>query len=244
MPEGPSIMILREMLEPFEGKIVREASGNAKIDMPRMKGKRLDMVLNWGKHLLLCFDDFYLRIHFLMFGTYRINERKDTPPRLSLVFPDGEVNFYTCSVRLLEGNPVSTYEWHADVLSETWDPSVALKRLRELPGSVLVSDALLNQEIFAGVGNIIKNEVLWRIKVHPESRVTALSLPRLKELVKDAREYSQLFYEWKKEFVLKKNWKIYKKSMCPRCDLKTIRAYIGRIPRLTCYCSNCQELWT
>jgi endonuclease VIII len=244
MPEGPSLVILREALEQFEGRKVQSASGNAKIDIPRCEGKTLEFILTWGKHMLLCFDDFYLRIHFLMFGTYRINERKDAPARLSLVFDNGEVNFYTCSVRLEEGSPLGVYAWDVDVLSELWDPGYALKQLNTLPKSTLVSDALLNQNIFSGVGNIIKNEVLWRIKVHPESKLGALPIAKQKAMVKDARDYSILFYEWKKEFVLKKNWKIYKKSQCPRCELKTIRAYVGKTPRLTCYCSNCQELYT
>ncbi|MER3465444.1 MAG: endonuclease, partial [Chitinophagaceae bacterium] len=40
----------------------------------------------------------------------------------------------------------------------------------------MVNDALLDQEIFSGVGNIIKNEVLYRIEVHPLSTIGALPL--------------------------------------------------------------------
>lgn len=243
MPEGPSIVILRELLDKFEGLKVIHASGNAKIDIDRITGKTLEFCLSWGKHTLLCFDDFYLRIHFLMFGTYRINERKETAPRLQLKFKNDEVNFYTCSVRLEEGTPLSSYEWSADVMSDYWDPKAALKKLQSLPPKTLISDALLNQEIFAGVGNIIKNEILWRFFIHPESQTGALPLKKQKEVVQDARDYSFLFYEWKKQYVLKKNWKIYKKGMCPRCELKTVRAYIGRTPRLTTYCANCQKLY-
>jgi len=47
------------------------------------------------------------------------------------------------------------------------------RRLRARP-DLLACDALLDQDIFSGVGNIIKNEVLHRIRVHPESTVGAL----------------------------------------------------------------------
>jgi endonuclease-8 len=244
MPEGPSIVILRELLLPFEGQKVMRASGNAKIDMDRISGKTLEFCLSWGKHTLLCFDDFYLRIHFLMFGTYRINERKETEPRLQLKFKNDELNFYTCSVRLMEGTPLADYEWEADVMSDYWDAENALKKLQLLPRTALISDALLNQEIFSGVGNIIKNEILWRFRIHPESLVHALPEEKQREVVNDARDYSFLFYEWKKEYVLKKNWKIYKKGTCPRCDVKTVRGQIGKTPRLTTYCPNCQHLYT
>ena len=79
--------------------------------------------------------------------------------------------------------------------------------------------------------------------MHPESRIGKIPEEKLLELVKDVRDYSLLFYAWKKKFELKKNWKIYKKGMCPRCELKTIRAYLGKTPRLTTYCPNCQQLY-
>ena len=61
MPEGPSIVILSEQLLQFEGSKVLHATGNAKIDMDRIKGQVLEHCLSWGKHTLLCFDDCYLR---------------------------------------------------------------------------------------------------------------------------------------------------------------------------------------
>ncbi|HRO68823.1 MAG TPA: hypothetical protein PK951_00545 [Chitinophagaceae bacterium] len=42
----------------------------------------------------------------------------------------------------------------------------------------MVCDALLDQEIFSGVGNIIKNEVLYRIRVHPESLIGDIPLKK------------------------------------------------------------------
>jgi hypothetical protein len=46
----------------------------------------------------------------------------------------------------------------------------------------LVCDALLDQNVFAGVGNIIKNEVLFRIRVHPLSKLGALPAHKLRAL--------------------------------------------------------------
>jgi len=53
----------------------------------------------------------------------------------------------------------------------------------------------LDQNIFAGVGNIIKNEVLFRICVHPGSKVGKLPAKQLNALVKEARNYSFDFLE-------------------------------------------------
>lgn len=242
MPEGPSIVIIKEEFAPFIGKKILKAEGNSKIDIPRLVKLKINEFKSWGKHFLICFDDFFLRIHLLMFGTYRINERKETAPRLMLKFKGAEFSFYTCSIKLIEGNPDDHYDWDADIMSDTWDKTKATKKVKKLK-KTMVCDVLLNQDIFAGVGNMIKNEVLFRTKIHPETLVSALSEKKLNEMVTDARDYSIQFYVWKKEYVLKKNWLIYKKSECPRCKIKVILTYCGKTDRLTCYCGKCQKLY-
>jgi endonuclease-8 len=239
MPEGPSIVIAKEDLARFQGKKVKSVAGSSPIDKEKVKGAKITEIKSWGKHLLICFSGFYLRVHFMMFGSYLINDRKNRPPRLTLSFKNDEVNFYTCSVKMIEGTPDELYDWQADVMSEKWNSKKAINKLKKLNGEV-ACDVLLNQEIFAGVGNIIKNEVLFRIRVHPLSVVNALPRRKLLELVKEARLYSFDFYEWKKVFQLRKHWQIYKKKECPRCLIKTIRSYMGKDKRLTLYCPNCQ----
>ncbi len=101
MPEGPSIIILKEAVEPFRGQRIKKASGNStKVGMDELQGKVIRDFKSWGKDFLVCFDDGYIRIHFLLFGSYRINERREMSPRLSLETAKGELNFYACSVQM------------------------------------------------------------------------------------------------------------------------------------------------
>lgn len=239
MPEGPSIVILKEAVQPFKGKTVIEVSGNRKIDLQRMSDLKVKDFLSFGKQFLICFDGFAVRIHLLLFGSYLINERKETTPRLRLVFENGEINFYGCSVRYLEGDLNDIYDWPGDVMADVWDPEAAKAKIKKHP-SLLVCDALLNQEIFAGVGNIIKNEVLYRIAVHPETLVGSLPEEKLDELVKEARNYSFEFLEWKKRYELKKHWLAHTKKTCVRCDLPFTRKHLGKTNRRTFFCNNCQ----
>lgn len=240
MPEGPSIVILKEEAARFTGKKVITASGNSKtIDFNRMTGKKILAFKSWGKHFLICFPGFTVRIHFLMFGTYRINETKDMPARLHLQFASGEPNFYTSSIRIIDEPLDEVYDWSADVLNENWNASKAMAKLKKIPDA-LVCDALLNQDIFAGVGNIIKNEVLFRIRVHPQSLVGMLPLKKKKELVREAVQYSYDFLAWKKAFVLKKHWLAHTKTICPRCEIPLIKAYLGKTNRRSFFCNNCQ----
>src|SRR5688572_15207852 len=226
MPEGPSIVILKEEASRFLGKTIVRVTGNTTIEKERLQGQRIEALRSFGKQFLVELPDFSLRVHFMLFGSYRINEEKSwAVPRLSLGFDDGVLNLYACSVRFVEEPLDLVYDWWADVMSEHWDPKLALKRLRAQPDT-LACDALLDQDLFAGVGNIIKNEVLFRIRVHPLSRVGALPAAKLRELVDEARNYSFDFYEWKKQFVLKKHWLAHTKATCPRCQIPFVKAHL------------------
>lgn len=239
MPEGPSIVILREAAAKFRGKTVRRALGNSSLDLTRMEGRRVIALRSWGKHFLIEFSGFSLRVHMLMFGSYRIDERKPSPPRVSLQFDNGELNIYASSLKYIEGKLDETYDWRTEVMNDAWDPRLARRRLKQQPDT-LICDALLDQELFAGVGNIIKNEVLFRQRVHPESTVGALPPRVLGRVISDARAYSFLFLEWKRAFELKKHWQIHTKRTCPTCGGPVSKTYPGKSRRRTFFCPNCQ----
>jgi len=199
MPEGPSIVILREAVAALrlEGQKIHAVTGNSKIDQQALLGQTVLSFRSWGKHFLICFETFTLRIHFLLFGTYRINERKPSV-RLSLQFAADELNFYACSIKLLDKPADEIYDWSGDIMADEWSAAKALKKLKALP-QVLSCDALLDQDVFAGSGNIIKNEVLFRIRVHPLSPLGALPNAKLNEMVREVRNYAFEFLHWKKE---------------------------------------------
>jgi endonuclease VIII len=242
MPEGPSIIILKELVQPLKGKKILKVEGNSKQDIQRLGGEKILDFKSWGKHFLICCKNFTVRIHFMLFGSYRINEQKEAVPRLRLIFKNEELNFYACSVKLIEENIDEVYDWSSDVMSEEWNPKAAKKKLKGNPEE-LVCDILLNQNIFTGVGNIIKNEVLFRLRLHPETRIKNLPKHTLNELVKEARNYSFDFLKWKKEFVLKKHWLAHNKKICPRCNIPFIKKYCGKTKRRTFFCANCQVLY-
>jgi endonuclease-8 len=241
MPEGPSLVILREQAQVFEGRRILRVEGNTKIEIARLKGRTVQAVRTWGKHFLLELPTVALRIHLLMFGSWRIDERKDwATPRLSLGFRRGELNLYSCSVRFIEEPLDDVYDWSADVLSDAWDAAAARRKLRAMP-ETLVCDALLDQNVFAGVGNIIKNEVLFRIRLHPLSKIGALPPRKLAQLVDEARRYSFDFLFWKRAFVLRKHWLAHTKRTCPRCGIPLLKAHLGATDRRSFWCERCQR---
>ena len=241
MPEGPSIVIMREETANFAGQKIIGVDGNSKIDLQRFEDQTILAIKSWGKHYLICFADCTIRIHLLLFGSYRINERKETPARLRLTFDDGELNFYGCSVQILEGDINDHYDWTADVMNPKWDPKKAMKKMALKPQR-LICDTLLEQDVFAGVGNIIKNEVLYRVRVHPESATGSIPKKKLREITEESRIYSFEFLEWKKQFVLKKHWLAHAKKICLRCNLPLIKTITGVKKRRSFYCTKCQKL--
>ncbi len=243
MPEGPSIVILKESVAEFEGKKILIASGSTSENKKLLTGKKIVEFRSWGKHFLIIFPEFFIKIHFMLFGSYSINEQKENRiPKLHLKFKKGEINFYACSVKIITGKVEDHYNWKTDVMSEKWDPAFVNKLIKEQPTG-MVCDVLMNQEVFTGVGNIIKNEVLFRVKLNPKSIIGAIPATKMKSLIKQASLYSFEFYEWKKLFVLKQHWKIYKQKMCPRCDIKPEVKNTGEGKRKSYYCKNCQQLY-
>jgi len=240
VPEGPTIILLREQVARFQGQKILAATGNAKIDMARLSGQKVVAFRSWGKHFLIELPDVAVRVHFLMFGSYTIDERKEREPRLRFTFRNGEINFYSCAIRLVEGPLDDTYDWTADVMSDEWDAAAASRKLRAKPGA-FICDALLDQDIFSGVGNIIKNEVLFRVRVHPLSTVGALPAAKLRAVVEQARQYSFEFLEWKRAFVLRKHWLVHNKGICPSCNGKLTRAWLGKTDRRSFFCEHCQK---
>ena len=240
MPEGPIIFILKEAVQQFkQQKVIGASCNNNMIDAGLIAGQTITDFKRWGKHFLICFPKFTIRVHLMMFGSYRINTHTEKPARLHLQFENGcELNFYACQLKLIEESLDDIYDWSADVMSDKWDSKKALKKMKAIP-ELLACDALMDQQIFAGVGNIIKNEVLFRIKVHPESLVIALPPAKLKALIDESIKYSFEFLEQKKAGKLKKNWLAYDKTICPRNHTAFIKQNTGRSHRTSYYCEAC-----
>lgn len=243
MPEGPSIVLLREAADKFTGKKVLAVTGNTTLDKKRMLHKKVIAFKTWGKHFLVCFNGFTMRVHFLMIGSYLIDDNKEAKIRLGFRFSNGTLQFYASNLKYLEGEIDDHYDWTADVMNEDWDPAAARKKLRDHPDT-LICDALLDQTIFGGVGNIIKNEVLYRVRVHPESTVGSIPADRLRKLVTEARTYSFQFLDWKRDGVLAQHWLAHEQQHCTRCDLPLHKEYTGKQRRRSYFCTNCQVRYT
>jgi endonuclease-8 len=249
--EGPSIHLAVEQLRPFAGRRIREVEGNSRAGIERLRRLTIRDIFAWGKHLVFQTDRLALRVHFLLWGTFAATVRGESvtgdyrrggAPRLMLTFVNGEITMWSCSIAIFEtGDARARYDFAVDVLSPNWDAARAFSATRRHPDAQ-IADVLLDQSIFAGVGNIIKNEVLFRARTHPLTVVRSLSDRRLRAIVADARVFSFLFLEWRRAFALRKHLELYGRSRCPSCGGPVRRQVHGVRARRSFFCARCQPL--
>ncbi len=240
MPEGPSIVMAKEAIEVFKGKKIVEVSGYAKLDKAALKGKTIKDVRTWGKHLLIVLSKtLTIRIHFMLFGSYRINERTKANPKLSLVFSNGELNFYVSQIHLITEELSKVYDWSADVMSNEWNVVNTREKVVSNPDRLLC-DVLMDQHIFSGVGNIIKNETMYRARLHPLNTIGSIPKARITYLIKDVPKYCKNFYKWKKAGTLLAHCNVYKRGFCNVCGGEVTVKDGGKSKRRNYYCEHCQ----
>ena len=158
-----------------------------------IKGKKLSDIKTWGKHLLFIFSNGTVRVHLGLFGDVLVNERKKVNRSFYLEFATGEINGYVVRAERLTASPAEVYDWRTDILSKDFDP-LYVKSLLKDQGSKTIDDVLMDQKIFSGVGNILRNEALYRAGIHPRSVTGKIPATKITRLVKEAAKYAQLFY--------------------------------------------------
>jgi endonuclease-8 len=246
--EGPSLIILREEIEPFIAKKIKKICGNSRMPIQKLKGLKLKRVKTWGKVLFLFFsnskqEEIVIKIHFLLFGSYRINDPKiNSATRLELQFENGVLYFYACSIKFVSSEMFDELDFKVDVLSDSWDISHVV-RLLKTEKKTYLCDLLLNQSIFSGSGNIVKNEVLFNIRRHPLTQLKSIRESDWPRLATAVRDYCENFYRWKKKFELRKHWQVYRQTTCRLCSSKLKRENLGKkFKRRTFYCAQHQPL--
>jgi endonuclease-8 len=193
MPEGPSILYLKDELSSFKGKLVKKAGGYGPMATAWLKGKKLTDIKTWGKHLLLIFSNGVIKIHLGLFGDVLINERKKVNRSFYLEFASGEINGYVVKAAKLDKPVDEIYDWRTDILSPKFDKAY-IKTLLKEKSSKSIDDVLMDQDVFSGVGNKIRNEALYRAAIHPQSIVGKIPAGKITRLINEVVNYSKIFY--------------------------------------------------
>ncbi|MET0244014.1 MAG: DNA-formamidopyrimidine glycosylase family protein [Flavitalea sp.] len=244
MPEGPSIIIAKEAIMQFKGKKILKATGYGKLDKKLLVNKTIRDIKTWGKHLLIVLSkELTIRVHFMLFGSYRVNDQSKTAnAKLGLEFKDGELNFYVSEIVLIKEPLTEVYDWSGDIMSSKWDTKAAKLKMEAKPERLLC-DVLMDQAIFSGVGNIIKNETMYKAKLHPENKIGNIPSAKLTFVAKEVARYAKKFYKWKKDGTLQDHCIVYKQEYCMVCGSEVTVKDGGKSKRRNYYCEHDQVIY-
>jgi endonuclease-8 len=143
---------------------------------PRLDGRRLEQVEAVGKNLLLTFEGgIVLRSHLGMRGRWHVREAgaaRTGRPWLVLRGQHLEALLWNGSVLELGRERVDRLG--PDVMADPPDLAGMLARLRAADQEREVGDALLDQRLVAGIGNMWRAEALFAARVSPWRRLRDL----------------------------------------------------------------------
>jgi endonuclease-8 len=133
-----------------------------------------------------------------------------------------------------------------DLLGAPIEPEVILKRFR-VHSAVSIGEAVMNQSIVCGIGNVYKSEILFLCRIHPLVTVGQLSDELLLQLVNEARRLMQknsIGYPRRTRFRGdgQRLW-VYRRSgqKCYVCGRVVQMRRQGDMGRSTYWCPGCQR---
>ena len=204
MPEGDTIYRTADALRrELAGQVVTSFESQlpqlTRVDEDApIAGRTVVDVRAVGKHLLIELSgDLVLRTHLRMRGSwhvYRPGERwRRGQQHMRIVVATARsvaVGFDITVAELLDSRALARCSdlnhLGPDLLAESFDVGEAVTRLRQRP-EMLVGDALLDQTVMAGIGNVFKSEALFACRINPLVSVARLRDEQLESLVRKAR---------------------------------------------------------
>jgi len=245
MPEGDSLHRAARRLQVLVGERVAVETPHpqaaAERLVERLDGRRLLGVEAVGKNLLLTFEDgLVLRSHLRMRGRWEVRSRESRPrpgkPRLVLRGANHEALLWNGPV--LELTARATRRLGPDILGEPPDLDRMVENLRREHPSREFGDALLDQRLVSGIGNLWKAESLWRTRISPWRRLGDLADEELRLTLAEAARLMRGSLEGGRE-----ERTIYRRAgrPCPRCGTPIRSRGQGDANRTAYWCPGCQR---
>ncbi|WP_406816869.1 endonuclease VIII Nei2 [Mycobacterium sp. M23085] len=251
MPEGDTVWhtaaALREHL--LGGTLTR-----CDIRVPRfatvdLTGQVIDEVFSRGKHLFIRVGPASIHSHLKMEGSWRVGNRPvRVDHRARIVLQTDSATAVGVDLGVLEvldrerdGDAVA--HLGPDLLGEDWDPALAAANLTADPDRP-IAEALLDQRVLAGVGNVYSNELCFLAGHLPTAPVRDLADAH--RLVSRARNMLWLNrFRWNRcttgdTRTGRQLW-VYGRSgqPCRRCGTRINFDDTGE--RVTYWCPSCQR---
>jgi endonuclease-8 len=218
----------------------------------KLAGRTVRAVDSHGKHLMIRFQGgLTLHSHLRMTGSWGVYPRGKRWHRgrhrawLVIRTADHEVVEFDGPVLELmtDGRTRSDpriAQLGPDVLADEFDERLFIRRLRDDDQTRTLGDALLDQRIVAGIGNIWKAEGCFRAGIDPWRRLRDVSDAEALAIVHEVRPAMQESVA--NGFPKSETVMVYKRAgtPCPRCHAKIEARGQGDDNRTTYWCPGCQ----
>lgn len=257
MPEGHTIhRAARDHREALAGKALAVTSPQGRFaeGAARLDGRICLDVEAYGKHLLYRFeDDEALHIHLGLYGRLRLQPQPAGLPRgavrVRLAGATHVVDINgpnTC--RVLDAPELLSLIGRIgpDVLRADADPEPAFARISK--SRAPIGRLIMDQSIMAGIGNIYRSEILWRLGIHPETPGQALSREDFARIWTDAKKLLAIGMKYDAIITVegaapsnsryREEVNIFEKEHCPLCEDKIRRFSMDN--RRVFACESCQ----
>src|SRR5262245_53989832 len=204
MPEGDSIFrVARALHQALAGRSVTRfesmipALNRVNEDRP-IAGRQIRRVTARGKHILMEFsDDLVLHTHMRMNGSwhlYKPGESWHRPRRDMRLVVETEtrvaVGFNIPVAEFLTERDLPRHRvlqaLGPDLLDSGFDPVEVHRRMALRPRDT-IANVLLDQRVMAGVGNVLRSEILFLARVQPFTTVGELSERERRRVIDQAR---------------------------------------------------------
>ena len=242
MPEGDAIHRTAERLRVLEGDVVRADSPHPRAALSgiarRIDGRRLERVEAVGKNLLLTFEDgIVVRSHLRMHGRWRVEPAgKPILGKPWLVLRGAEWQAVQRRGPVLELGRGRTDRLGPDIMVRPPDLNEMVSRFRAADQTRAVGEALLDQTLVAGIGNMWKAEALFSAELKPWVALRSVDDDQLRRVLSAAASLMQSPRR-------RGGHAVYRRAgrPCGRCGT-TIRSFPqGDDARMAYWCPACQE---
>jgi endonuclease-8 len=239
VPEGDSLHRAALRLQVLVGQKVGVETPHpraaAKRLAERLDGLVLESVEAVGKNLLLRFAGGHvLRSHLRMTGRWRLEPRgavRSGRPWLVLRGAEHEAVLWNGPILELD-KPLTT---GADILAPEPKYDAIVERLRAQPDRQ-IGDALLDQRLVAGIGNIWRSEALWDVRISPWR--TVADVDDLRPILESAHRLMSASVEGARPVRT-----VYRRAgrPCRRCGTPIRSFPQGDAARIAYWCPTCQR---
>ena len=183
MPEGDTVFRTADKLRTaLEGKVLTRCD----VRVPRfaavdLSGQTVDEVLSRGKHLFIRVGAASIHSHLKMDGAWIIGRVRAPAYKIRIVLETAESRASGIDLGVLEvldraTDMTAVDHLGPDLLGEDWSAQTAATNLMADPDRPL-AEALLDQRVMAGVGNVFANELCFVFGLLPGTAVAQLPDP-------------------------------------------------------------------